>query len=354
MNRIIKLSFRRVDRPMRMLFATSLGQKTVSTSVLVRVDLADGCTGQGEVPTSFVFPEETVAAISAVLRGARAALVETDIAEYPAILRKLTALHGRFHMTLAGLEVALFRAALAARGEDEFQHWGGRQGRLETDITIPFIPKGNAMKEWMSRIAPVGFRVHKVKVSGDVETDMAFVLAVRKALDASGRPYVIRLDGNQGYTAQTYQRMLRALAKARVAAELFEQPLRRDDYAGYKALAGCREIPIILDETVFNPADCRRVIEQNLGDGVNIKIAKSGIAGAAAIIRLVRKAGLKLMIGCMTETMVGLSAGICMAAGTGAFEYVDLDSAFLMEKAGRARGIGIDGDSFVMEGFARA
>jgi L-alanine-DL-glutamate epimerase-like enolase superfamily enzyme len=200
----------------------------------------------------------------------------------------------------------------------------------------------------------VGFRVHKVKVSGDVEADMAFVLAVRKALEARGRPYVIRLDGNQGYTTRTYQRMLRALAKARVEVELFEQPLRRDDYAGYKALAGRRAIPIILDETVFNPADCRRVIEENLGDGVNVKIAKSGIGGSAAIIRLARKAGLRLMIGCMTETMVGLSAGIFMAAGTGAFDYVDLDSVYLMEKAGRQRGIGMDGSSFVMEGSPRA
>ena len=43
---------------------------------------------------------------------------------------------------------------------------------------------------------------------------------------------------------------------------------------------------------------------------------------------------MKLMIGCMTETMVGLSAGICLAAGTGAFDYVDLDSIHFLHHRG--------------------
>jgi len=54
------------------------------------------------------------------------------------------------------------------------------------------------------------------------------------------------------------------------------------------------------------------------------------------------------MIGCMTETMVGLSAGICMAAGTGAFDFVDLDSIhFLFHKA-REGNITIAGPQYVL------
>jgi len=107
---------------------------------------------------------------------------------------------------------------------------------------------------------------------------------------------------------------------------------------------------VILDETVFDADACRRVIDEGLGDGVNIKVAKSGIAGSAAICKLARAAGLKLMIGCMTETMVGLSAGIYMAAGTGAFDYLDLDAAHLLFNGRRWGDITIAGPRYLFTG----
>ena len=80
---------------------------------------------------------------------------------------------------------------------------------------------------------------------------------------------------------------------------------------------------------VWNTQDLKRVIEEDLGHGINIKIAKSGISETKKMITLAQKNKIKLMIGCMTETMTGLSAGIYCAAGTGAFDYVDLDSVHL-------------------------
>ena len=64
------------------------------------------------------------------------------IEDYPVALAGLRESHREFHMTLSGLEVALFRAALASGGKSELAHWGGRLRRLETDITIPFTPGG--------------------------------------------------------------------------------------------------------------------------------------------------------------------------------------------------------------------
>jgi L-alanine-DL-glutamate epimerase-like enolase superfamily enzyme len=65
-------------------------------------------------------------------------------------------------------------------------------------------------------------------------------------------------------------------------------------------------------------------------DGVNIKLMKSGITGALQIIDLCRVAGKKLMIGCMLETELGIAAATQIAAGTGAFDHVDLDSHHLL------------------------
>jgi len=353
-SRIERIRFWKTVRPLRTLFRTSLGSKSAATSVLVEVTLAGGAMGVGEAPTSFVLPHETPEAIKAVLADARRALTGAPIDEYPAHLAALRKRFGAFHMTLSGLEVALFRAALAAKGESELGFWSGRSRRVETDITVAFMPDRQALSHWMKHATKIGFRHYKVKVTGRVEADIAFVKAVREHLRSAGPPdRVIRLDGNQGYSAESYRRMLDALGRAKIDIELFEQPLAADDFAGLRKIAGCSPVPVILDETVFDAEACRRVVDERLGDGVNIKIAKSGIAGSAAILKCARAAGLKLMIGCMTETMVGLSAGIHMAAGTAAFDYVDLDAAHLLFNA-RLRGdIEIAGPRYLIDGAAR-
>jgi L-alanine-DL-glutamate epimerase-like enolase superfamily enzyme len=336
-------------RPLRTLFATSRGKKSVATSVLVKVVLGDGTVGLGEAPTSFNMPYETLPVIHATLRQARTRLAGVSIDDYPAWLAKFRRSRPTCHMTLAGLEVALFRASLAVRSEGEWRHWGGRRDRIETDITIPFLTDRRMLEEWLARIAKTGFRTYKVKVSGKIEDDMALVRAVRESLKRGGRPFTIRLDGNQGYTDRSYLAMLDRLGREGIEVELFEQPLPQDDFAGLKRIARRSRLPVILDETVCDEAACRRVADEGLGQGVNIKIAKSGIAGSAAIIKTARRAGLKLMIGCMTETMVGLSAGINLAAGTGAFDYVDLDSVHLLSGRRSCQGITASGPQYLLE-----
>jgi L-alanine-DL-glutamate epimerase-like enolase superfamily enzyme len=336
---------------MRTTFATSLGSKTAITSVLVKVVLAGGAEGVGEVPTSFVMPHETPAAIGAILREARSLLPGAPIGDYARPVADLRRRHAAFHMTLAGLEVALFRAALAARGEDERAHWGGKLRAIETDITVPFVPVGDEMERWLDWAIGKGFAAYKVKVSGRVGDDLAFLRRVYSRLAQSLPRFAIRLDGNQGYTVRSCLRMIDAVGRSRIPVELMEQPLRKDDLSGLRELAPRSGLPIILDETVFSAGDCRRVIDRRLGHGVNIKIAKSGIAGSADILRLARRAGLKLMIGCMTETMVGLSAGLCLAAGTGAFDYVDLDSIhFLHHRAGPPERFKVAGPRYELGG----
>ncbi|MCY2925571.1 MAG: hypothetical protein NT031_09040 [Planctomycetota bacterium] len=346
---ICDISRRLVVRPMRTTFATSLGSKRAATSGLVTATLSDGTVGRGEVPTSFVMPHETVGAIRGILAESREALGGVAIEDYPIALEAFRRGRETFCMTLAGLEVALFRASLACRGESELDCWGANARTIETDITIPHAACADAVADWLDRAIRTGFTTYKIKVAGDVEHDLAFVAGVVERLRRQLPAFAVRLDGNQGYSARTYANMIRALEKARIGIELFEQPLRKDDWAGLKKIRGAGGVPMILDETVFSADNCRRVIDERLADGVNIKVAKSGIAESAAILRLARAAGLKLMIGCMTETMVGLSAGIRMAAGTGAFDYVDLDSVHFLYHRGSPEGIATAGPRYTLE-----
>jgi L-alanine-DL-glutamate epimerase-like enolase superfamily enzyme len=349
MTTIANITWKTVIRPMRTTFATSLGSKTCATSVIISVHCGDGSIGVGETPTSFVLPNETIKAIGTVLAEIKPLLSGQSIDDYPALIPRLRKRYPDFHMTISGLEVALFRAGLACHNKTEWAYWAGGKRTIETDITIPFVPKQEIIEPWIHKAVDKGFRVYKVKVGGDIERDLKFCRAVHEILTESDKPFTLRLDGNQGFTAAAAMRLLEKLAGASIEVELFEQPLKRDDYKGMKVLYKNSPVPIIADETVFCADDCKRVIDDNLAHGVNIKIAKSGIGESLKILQLARHAKLKLMIGCMTETFVGLSAAIYLAAGTGAFDYIDLDSIHFLHHRRQYENITVSGRRYVIK-----
>ncbi|MHC4854915.1 MAG: mandelate racemase/muconate lactonizing enzyme family protein [Planctomycetota bacterium] len=342
MTTIEKITCKTVIRPMRTTFATARGSKTCATSVIVTVTCDDGIIGIGEVPTSFVVPQETVDVIKRSIRRSQW-LYGEKIDQWPSLTEKLESVFPDFHMTCSGLETAMFRAYLASIGSDEITWWGKQSKTITSDITIPFVPDIDALKPWVERAIGNGFDIYKVKVSGDVQQDAAFVRSIAEILSGSGHPYTIRLDGNQGFTCDSALRLLDELDER---IELFEQPLKFDDYKGMKQLCRKAPVPIIADETVFTVEDARRVIEGGLAHGINIKIAKSGITQSRQIIKLAKKAKLKLMIGCMTETMVGLSTAIYCAMGTDAFDYIDLDSVHFLRHRKQYDDITIDGSAY--------
>ena len=341
MTMIEKVTCKTAIRPLRTTFATARGTKNNIVSIMVTALCSDGSIGMGEVPTSFGIPQETPEVIIRHVRRASKWLCGENIEEWPSLKTHLERVIPDLHMTCSGIETALFRAWLASTGSDEKTWWGRRKTRaITTDITIPFADDAETLRPWVERAIHYGFKTYKIKVSGDVRKDAKFVHSIAKMLDEEEQSYTIRLDGNQGFTCDSAMRLLNRL---KVDIELFEQPLKHDDYKEMKKLTTKAPLPIIADETVFSVEDCRRVIEDELAHGINIKIAKSGIAQSKEIIKLAKKAKLKLMIGCMTETIVGLSAAIYCAAGSGAFDYIDLDSVHFLYAHYHHRNITIDG-----------
>jgi L-alanine-DL-glutamate epimerase-like enolase superfamily enzyme len=160
--------------------------------------------------------------------------------------------------------------------------------------------------------------------------------------------FQVSLDGNQGFNVKTYAQFTEMIRKAGYAVELFEQPLPKDDLGGLKVVKLFSPFPVILDETVVTGDDARRVAEENIAHGINIKIAKSGISESKEILRVAQEYGLKLMIGCMTETMTGLSAAVYLATGSAAFDYIDLDAVFFLHHKERYNDIALEGPRFVL------
>jgi len=343
------IHFKEIIKPLRFTFSTSLGKKDVMRSVIVKVTLKDGSYGIGECPTSFAFKKETIPVIEDILKETSKHLASTSIDEYEENIVRIRKHYIEYPMTISGLEVALFRAYLMNKNITEHGYWGRKTTSLETDITLPFITDSHLLSRWIEYTLRKGFRIFKLKVSGNVERDTQILSYVYAVLNDNLPRFTLRLDGNQGYTAKTFSRIIRYIEKKGYNIELFEQPLAKNDYRGFKAIKRLSSVPIILDETILTFRDAEYAIHNELCHGINIKIAKSGISESMKILNLAKRHNLTLMIGSMIETIVGASTSIFFASGTGKFDYIDIDSIHFLRHRKRYRNITINGPNFTID-----
>jgi L-alanine-DL-glutamate epimerase-like enolase superfamily enzyme len=143
----------------------------------------------------------------------------------------------------------------------------------------------------------------KIKLTGDLELDIARVNAVRAA-----RPDAwLGVDGNQGFASTDLERLVAAMVAARVS--LIEQPLARGRDAELDGLDS--PIPLAADESAQTlddlPALCR------LYDVFNIKLDKcGGLTEGLMIAEAARVAGMKVMVGSMVCSSLGMAPGFVL------------------------------------------
>ncbi|HEY5849313.1 MAG TPA: dipeptide epimerase [Lysobacter sp.] len=161
-------------------------------------------------------------------------------------------------------------------------------------------------------------RAIKMKLTGDVDVDIERVRAVRAA-----RPDVwLGVDANQGYVADTLQRLVPVLVDEDVS--LLEQPCARGDEACLDGL-DC-SVAIAADESVQGLDE----IEPLLGrfDVVNIKLDKcGGLTEGLLMVERARALGLQVMVGNMIGTSWAMAAGFVLGQHC---DIVDLDGALFL------------------------
>ena len=113
---------------------------------------------------------------------------------------------------------------------------------------------------------------------------------------------------------------------ARHGVEFIEQPLPPEAREAQAQLFRDSALPIIADENCVGEADVPLCVDHF--HGINIKLCKcGGLTPARRMIAAARDHGLKVMVGCMTESSVGISAA---AQLTPLLDYADLDGAVLL------------------------
>jgi L-alanine-DL-glutamate epimerase-like enolase superfamily enzyme len=134
----------------------------------------------------------------------------------------------------------------------------------------------------------------------------------------------LRADANQAWDAPQAIRTLDAMAAH--GLELVEQPVRRHDLEGLRAVRRAARVPIMADESCFSPEDALRLIRMEAVDHLNIKLMKcGGITAALRLAAIAATASMRCMIGCMVESRLAISAALHFASATAAVAFADLD-----------------------------
>jgi L-alanine-DL-glutamate epimerase-like enolase superfamily enzyme len=162
------------------------------------------------------------------------------------------------------------------------------------------------------------FPVLKIKVG--TQNDAQIIAAVREATD---RP--LRVDANEGWRDKE-QALEEIQWLQRMGVELIEQPLPAAMIEETAWLRERAEIPIIADEAVKRAGDIPKLA--GAYDGINIKLMKAGgLQEAVRMIHVARALGLKIMLGCMIESSVAISAAAQISP---LVDYADLDGNLLI------------------------
>lgn len=216
----------------------------------------------------------------------------------------------------AGLSAAAWDLAGKQAGEPVWRMLGLARPAVRTSYTISIGAPAEMLAG--ARAAAQTFRTLKVKLGFEGDLEMARRLK-RELPDVT-----FRYDANEGWDRERAAAGLKVLEE--LDAESVEQPLAASDTEGTAWLKERTHIPLLADEAVLSLDDVDAVGEAY--DGVVVKLAKAGgIAAAFALISACTEVGLRVLMGCMVESSLGIAAALQLA---GLADWVDLDGALLL------------------------
>lgn len=305
--------------PTKRPFVIATGATSEVHSVFVQVRHG-GATGVGEAAPSLRVAGETPGSVLAFIEAVRGDVGAWQPSAWQDALRSLERRAPGNPAAKAALDMALLDLAGKLQGRSAHALLGLKPGERPTSATV-VLDTPEAMAREAVGHAEQGFTHLKLKL-GDPKLDAARVRAVRDAVPEA----VLRCDANTGWTEAQALRLVQVLDKHEV--ELLEQPLPRGQHDATKRIARGAELPVLADEDVLGWDDAALLAERRYADGFVLKLMKcGGLLQAKRMLDLARRSGLHVMVGCMVESSVAISAAAQLLARV---RWADLDGAWLL------------------------
>ncbi|MEZ2415597.1 dipeptide epimerase [Muriicola sp. E247] len=288
----------------------------------------DGKTGYGET-TSNPYYGHTIKKLSEEIES-----VSPEIENYP--FSKPEEFHKWLKekklssFALCALDLAAHDLYGKMQNSPLYELWGTSIEKYPlTNYTIGI----DSIENMVTKMKEKPWPIYKIKLG--TSEDLDIVRELRKHSDA-----VFRIDANGAWTAA--QTIAIAPELKKLGVEFIEQPLRADDWSGMEEVAHHSVLPVIADESCLVEEDVEQCALHF--NGINIKLTKcGGLTPALRMIAKGRALGLKIMVGCMTESTVGISA---IGQLLPQLDYVDMDGPMLLSND-IATGIQINEDATI-------
>ncbi|MBN2288795.1 MAG: dipeptide epimerase [Candidatus Glassbacteria bacterium] len=286
-------------------------------NVLVRLE-HEGVTGLGESAPFFIYGENQRTVLAALETLAPVVRKAGDPWRAERLVEELDRALGRNWSAKAAVEMALYDLQGKLCEKPLHCMLGLRAKDTPLSNFTLYLDGTEALHDQLRLVAD--WPVLKIKLGGP--NDLEVMDLVRSEAPRA----VVRVDANAAWEPRQALEMIRILVDYEV--EFVEQPLPAGDIDGMKWLHSRSPLPVIADESCLRLEDVPQLCGRF--DGINIKLTKcGGIRHALKMIACARALGLKVMLGCMVESSISLSAAGQISPLA---DYLDLDGNTLLEQ----------------------
>ena len=326
--KIVDVRLAMLRLPLRTPFKTALRTVERLEDIVVQIRTDTGHVGYGEAPPTAAITGETHASLKEAIRGyITPHLLGRAIEDIDGLSQAVQGAIAKNTSAKAAVDMALYDLHAQLHGVPLYQLLGGSNASLISDITISVGDIDSMVEDSIQALAR-GFMALKIKLGKHAQTDIERVLAIHAAV---GKRASLRLDANQGWTAEQTVHVLAALERAGVTPELIEQPVPAHDIDGLRYIVERVRTPVMADESAFGPEEVRLLLTRRAADIINIKLMKAGgIARALRIADIAAEYGAPCMMGCMVESGISVTAAAHVAAARpDTIRFIDLDGPAL-------------------------
>jgi L-alanine-DL-glutamate epimerase-like enolase superfamily enzyme len=309
----MKFRFRPYTLELKHVFTIATSSRTTTPVVLTEIEY-EGFIGYGEASMPPYLGESH--------ESANAFLSKVDLSTYESpyeletILHDIDALAPGNPAAKASVDIALHDLVGKLMNQPWYNIWGFKKSSTPyTSFTIG-IDKEEVVRQKTKEAAE--FKVLKVKLGRD--TDRMMIETIRSVTDK-----LITVDVNQGWKDKSLALdMIHWLKEKGVV--FVEQPMPKEQVDDNAWLTERSPLPTFGDEAVQRIPDVKKA--HGVYSGINIKLMKcTGMREAHKMLVLARSLGMKVMLGCMTETSCAISAASHLSPMV---DYADLDGALLI------------------------
>lgn len=281
---------------------------------LIVVLTSDGFSGFGEA-TSNPYYNSTIDKMTAIIAKNEDFISSLSDEKPTEFWQKLQPIFKDDMFALCALDMAFNDLYARKQNKKLYDVWGLKTTKNPiTDYTIGI----DSVEKMVAKMKELPWPIYKIKLG--TKDDIKIVTELRKHTNA-----IFRIDANCGWTVD--EAIENSFKLKELGVEFLEQPLKADDFDGAKKLYKASALPIIADESCIIESDVEKCV--GLFHGVNVKLTKcGGLTPAKRMLEKARELGLKTMVGCMTESTIGISA---IAHLLPLLDYVDMDGSLLLK-----------------------